>query len=181
MHIPVHAFYLFKHIWEKWNALILCPIPPFCNQCTLIPQFVHKIGQSHVFYIYHFLAGKSPSTRSYKVYKYPCNLYVIYTQAHTKPMRLLAEENKRGEHTRRVGQNRTCTAYMTVYLVVFLPKIRMHAVYIWFWPTLVGISPQKHEAFATFEIKRRARTHLRTGSHFPSKSMKPTLFATFKI
>jgi len=36
----------------------------------------------------------------------------------------------------RVGQNRVYTPYMTVYLVVFLPKYRVYTVYIWFWPTL---------------------------------------------
>jgi hypothetical protein len=37
----------------------------------------------------------------------------------------------------RVGQNRTCTPYMTVYLVISLPKIPyIHRIYIWFWPTL---------------------------------------------
>jgi len=37
----------------------------------------------------------------------------------------------------RVGQNRICTRYMTVYLVIFLPNYRIYTVYIWFWPTLV--------------------------------------------
>ena len=37
----------------------------------------------------------------------------------------------------RVGQNRIYTTYMTVYLVVSLPKIPYtHRIYIWFWPTL---------------------------------------------
>ena len=40
----------------------------------------------------------------------------------------------------RVGQNRISTLYMTVYLVVSLPKLPyMYTVYIWFWPTLVMI------------------------------------------
>ena len=37
----------------------------------------------------------------------------------------------------RVGQNRIYTPYMTVYLVVSLPKYRIHTVYIRFWPNLV--------------------------------------------
>jgi len=37
---------------------------------------------------------------------------------------------------RRVGQNRIYTYIYTVYLVIFKPKLPMHAVYIWFWPTL---------------------------------------------
>ena len=36
----------------------------------------------------------------------------------------------------RVGQNRIYAPYMTVYLVISLPKIAYTAVYIWFWPTL---------------------------------------------
>ena len=38
-------------------------------------------------------------------------------------------------HTCRVGQNCIYTPYMTVYLVISLPKIP-YTVYIWFWPTL---------------------------------------------
>ena len=37
----------------------------------------------------------------------------------------------------KVGQNRTYTPYMTVYLVTSLPKCRIYTVYIWFWPTLL--------------------------------------------
>jgi hypothetical protein len=38
----------------------------------------------------------------------------------------------------RVGQNRIYAPYMTVYLVIFLPKIPyIHNIYIWFWPTLL--------------------------------------------
>jgi len=40
----------------------------------------------------------------------------------------------------RDGQNCTYTSYMTVYLVISLPKIPymhpIYTVYIWFWPTL---------------------------------------------
>jgi len=42
----------------------------------------------------------------------------------------------------RVGQNCTFTPYMTVYLVISLPKIPyihriyIYILYIWFWPTL---------------------------------------------
>ena len=37
----------------------------------------------------------------------------------------------------RVGQNRIYTPYLTVYLVISLPKIPyIHRIYIWFWPTL---------------------------------------------
>jgi len=36
----------------------------------------------------------------------------------------------------RVGQNRIYTPYMTVCMVISLPKYRIHTVYIWFWPTL---------------------------------------------
>jgi hypothetical protein len=36
----------------------------------------------------------------------------------------------------RVGQNRIYTPYVTVYLVISLPKIRIYIVYIWFWQTL---------------------------------------------
>jgi hypothetical protein len=44
----------------------------------------------------------------------------------------------------RVGQNRIYTPYMTVYLVLFLPKILyIHPIYIWFWPTLL-FSRNKH-------------------------------------
>jgi len=38
----------------------------------------------------------------------------------------------------RVGQKRIYTPYMTVYLVIPLPKIPyIHRIYIWFWPTLL--------------------------------------------
>jgi len=37
----------------------------------------------------------------------------------------------------RVGQNRIYTPYMTVYLVISLPKIPYSIHHIWFWPTLV--------------------------------------------
>ena len=42
----------------------------------------------------------------------------------------------------RVGQNRIFTPYMTLFLVLSLPKYRIYTVYIWFWPTLCmhGIS-----------------------------------------
>ena len=37
----------------------------------------------------------------------------------------------------RVGKNRTYTTYMTVHLVISLPKIQyIHRIFIWFWPTL---------------------------------------------
>jgi len=36
-----------------------------------------------------------------------------------------------------VGQNRVCTLYMTVYLVISLPNHRKYTVYIWSWPNLV--------------------------------------------
>ena len=36
----------------------------------------------------------------------------------------------------RVGQNCIYTPYMTVYLVISLPKYRIYTVYIWFWSTL---------------------------------------------
>ena len=40
----------------------------------------------------------------------------------------------------RVGQNRICAPYMTLYLVISLPKIpyihRIYIPYIWSWPTL---------------------------------------------
>jgi len=37
----------------------------------------------------------------------------------------------------RVGQNHIYTSYMTVYLVIFLPKIPyIHRIYIRLWPTL---------------------------------------------
>jgi len=40
----------------------------------------------------------------------------------------------------RVGQNRMYAPYMTVCMVISLPKIpyihRIYTVYIWFWPTL---------------------------------------------
>ena len=43
----------------------------------------------------------------------------------------------------RVGQNRIYTPYMTVYLVVSLPKniSYMHHIYlsIWLWPTLAAL------------------------------------------
>jgi hypothetical protein len=40
-------------------------------------------------------------------------------------------------YTRRVGQNRIYTPYITVYMAVFLPKILyIHRIYICFWPTL---------------------------------------------
>jgi hypothetical protein len=39
-------------------------------------------------------------------------------------------------HMSRVGQNRMYAPYMTVYLVISLPKIPIHTVNIWFWPTL---------------------------------------------
>jgi hypothetical protein len=36
-----------------------------------------------------------------------------------------------------VGQNRIYAPYMTVYLVISLPKIPyIHRIYIWIWPTL---------------------------------------------
>ena len=42
----------------------------------------------------------------------------------------------------RVGQNHLYvhiyTPYMTVYLVISLPKLRyIHRIYIWFWPILL--------------------------------------------
>ena len=40
----------------------------------------------------------------------------------------------------RVGQNRMYTPFMTVYLVISLPKIPyIHRIYIWFWPTLLMV------------------------------------------
>ena len=40
-------------------------------------------------------------------------------------------------HKYRVGQNRIYTPYMTVYLVISLPKTPyMHCIYMWLWPTL---------------------------------------------
>ena len=42
-----------------------------------------------------------------------------------------------GSSPSRVGQNRVYTPFMTVYLVIPLPKIPyIHRMYIWFWPTL---------------------------------------------
>ena len=41
----------------------------------------------------------------------------------------------------RVGQNRINTPYMTVYLVVSLPKKRIYTVYIGFWPAIVMANP----------------------------------------
>jgi hypothetical protein len=39
----------------------------------------------------------------------------------------------------RVGQKRTYKPYMTVYVVISLPKLLcIFTVYLWFWPTLVG-------------------------------------------
>jgi len=41
------------------------------------------------------------------------------------------------KHILRVGQNRIYTPYMTVYLMISLPKLPyIHRIYIWFWPTL---------------------------------------------
>jgi len=42
----------------------------------------------------------------------------------------------------RVGQNRIYAPYMTVYLVIFLPKTpcihhTVYAINVWFWPTLI--------------------------------------------
>ena len=37
----------------------------------------------------------------------------------------------------KVGQDRTYAPYMTVYLVISLPKmLYIHCIYRWFWPTL---------------------------------------------
>ena len=45
-------------------------------------------------------------------------------------------------HMCRVGQNRTYTSYMTLHLVISLPKIPyIHCKYVWFWPTLHMCSP----------------------------------------
>jgi len=41
-----------------------------------------------------------------------------------------------GNQKYRVNQNRIYTPYMTVYMVISLPKILYYSVYIWFWPTL---------------------------------------------
>jgi len=37
----------------------------------------------------------------------------------------------------RVGRNRTYAPYLTVYLVISLPKYRICTVYIWFWTTFI--------------------------------------------
>jgi hypothetical protein len=36
----------------------------------------------------------------------------------------------------RVGQNRMYIPYITVFLMISLPKYRIYTVHIWFWPTL---------------------------------------------
>ena len=49
---------------------------------------------------------------------------------------LLAPGLLQKAHMYRVGQNRIYTPYMTVYLVISLPKYCIYTVYKWFWPTL---------------------------------------------
>jgi len=47
----------------------------------------------------------------------------------------------------RVGQHCLYTPYITVYLVIALPKIPyIHRVYIWFWPTLPPDTPPPAKA-----------------------------------
>ena len=45
-------------------------------------------------------------------------------------------------HMCRIGQNRTHTPYMTVCLMMCLPKYRIYIVYMWFWPTLHTCLPR---------------------------------------
>ena len=59
----------------------------------------------------------------------------------------------------RVGQNRIYTPYMTVYLVVSLPKYRICTVVKWFWPTLLMTAPNCNGHFipaADSEIVRNS-------------------------
>ena len=68
---------------------------------------------------------------------------------------------------RRVGQNRICTPYMTVYLVIFLPKYRIYTVYTykWLWPTL-------HMRHMTGTPLLFARTEVRLSAKFLTHSAK---------
>jgi hypothetical protein len=70
-------------------------------------------------------------------------------------------------HMRRVGQNRICTPYMTVYLVIFLPKYRIYTVYTykWLWPTL-------HMRHMTGTPLLFARTEVRLSAKFLTHSAK---------
>jgi len=56
----------------------------------------------------------------------------------------------------KVGHNRMYTTYMTVYLVIFLPKLLyIHCIYIWFWPTLRKSYPEQTTVLGTTLVLRR--------------------------
>jgi hypothetical protein len=57
----------------------------------------------------------------------------------------------------RVCQNRICTLYMTVYLVIPCQKFCIYTAYIWFWPTLcMHIVRLGYAAFALHQCGRRS-------------------------
>jgi len=59
----------------------------------------------------------------------------------------------------RVG--RIYTPYMTVYLVISLPKNRIYTVYIWFWPTLNinGVHTHTHTNHTRTYIRKSNTLH----------------------
>ena len=92
-----------------------------------------------------FLAGNSPYIRSYTVYIYGSGQpykygvygdYAYYKAHHytVHPGRVRQQEASIGRVRGiicKVGQNRLYTPYMTVYLVMFLPKIPYITPYIY--------------------------------------------------
>jgi hypothetical protein len=56
--------------------------------------------------------------------------------------------------TSRIGQNRVFTPYMTVHLVISLPKKRIYTVYIWFWQTLhIRCGSKRFKGVAHFGLR----------------------------
>ena len=87
-------------------------------------------------------------------------------------------------HIPRVGQNRTYTPYMAVYLAIFLPKIPyIYRIYICFWPTLH--MPRGHSFLQqtplphTFtHISRVVQNHTFIGIYGADVRFWPTLHKT---
>jgi hypothetical protein len=72
-------------------------------------------------------------------------------------------------YTIRVGQNRIYALYMTVYLVISLPKISL-----WFWPTLYMISTQHTYTYTEHRIEHAFMVHCQIEARHKYERLTPS-------
>jgi len=122
------------------------------HACTQTHIYSHT-RTTHYIYMYHTYHVHVPRT----TYHVPRTTYHTYHVPHT------LHSHTRTAHTilssphlhslSRIGQNHMYTTYMTIYLVIFLPKTPyIHRIYKWFWLTLIpyptlltGVSCKTHQ------------------------------------